>query len=312
MISKWVIKAVIQKTISFLPRSEQLNYFFQKNITKGVLLTDDHFELKVQHARDHIDFITKYVKHPKGLTTIELGSGWYPIIPMILYLCDISDKVISVDIRNWMTRERKLRSVQKLIHWQLHGKLKDYSLNLNEDKWKRLLDLWNESSKYTDDQINEVIGLQQIIADARKLDIKDRSVDFICSNNTLEHINEDDLVAIFSEFKRVLKPTGFMSHFIDCSDHFAHFDQKISIYNFLRYSKKKWKFIDNRIQPQNRMRFVDYKRMYSGLDIPITEESIRKGNVDDLRKIKIHKEFSNYTEEDLAISHGYIVTNYSL
>ena len=37
MIRKWHLKAIIQKTISFLPGSHKINYWFQKNITKGVL-----------------------------------------------------------------------------------------------------------------------------------------------------------------------------------------------------------------------------------------------------------------------------------
>ncbi len=65
------------------------------------------------------------------------------------------------------------------------------------------------------------------------LNIKSDSVDFICSNNTFEHIPADILSAILREFKRVIKPGGLMSHFIDMSDHFAHFDSRITIYNFL-------------------------------------------------------------------------------
>jgi len=310
MIYKWTLKAIIQKTISFLPWSERINYFFQKNVTKGVFLSDEHFEYKIQHAKDHINFLKKYTKDTSDYIAIELGSGWYPIIPIMFYLTDTASKVISIDIRNWMSRESKLRSIQKLSQWKTNGKLQNYFAYINEDKWNKLMDIWNVASNYDDEQINEVIGLKQLIADARNLDLKDNSVDFICSNNTLEHIRKDDLVAIFNEFKRVLKPTGSMSHFIDCSDHFAHFDHKISIYNFLKYSERKWKFIDNRIQPQNRMRFVDYKNMYSDMNIPITYESIRKGDMSKLRNLRVHEEFDKYSEEELAVSHGYIITSY--
>ena len=46
MIAKWQMKAIAQKAISFLPKKEKINYWFQKNITKGVTLTDEYFEFQ--------------------------------------------------------------------------------------------------------------------------------------------------------------------------------------------------------------------------------------------------------------------------
>ena len=97
-----------------------------------------------------------------------------------------------------------------------------------------------------------------------------------------------------------------MCHFIDMSDHFAHFDSKITEYNFLKFNKNTWSIIDNSIQPQNRMRFVDYKAMYAKLKIPITEEAIREGDVTKLRRVKMSKQFAAYPPEQLAITHGYL------
>ena len=70
------------------------------------------------------------------------------------------------------------------------------------------------------------------------LSLQKESVDFICSNNTFEHIPQEILRDILVEFKRVLHPNGLMSHFIDMSDHFAHFDSRITIYNFLQIQQK--------------------------------------------------------------------------
>ena len=99
-----------------------------------------------------------------------------------------------------------------------------------------------------------------------------------------------------------------MSHFIDMSDHFAHFDHHISIYNFLKFSAKRWRFLENSIQPQNRLRFKDYKKMYQELELAVTEETLREGNIEDLERVNIHPEFSGYSNKELAISHAYIIT----
>jgi hypothetical protein len=63
MISyKWKLKAIVQKSISILPGREKVNFFFQKNITKGVVLSDEHFSNKIGHALDHINFYLKQKK----------------------------------------------------------------------------------------------------------------------------------------------------------------------------------------------------------------------------------------------------------
>lgn len=307
---KWYIKAIVQKTISFLPHPERINFLFQKYVTKGVLLTDEHFEIKIQHARDHYDFIQKYSSNKMDLLIVELGTGWYPIIPMIFYLTN-SGHVISIDIQDWLTRMNQHTTIQKLFEWKRTGRLQNYFKDIDEDKWQILLKILHQPSMYSKNDVNEIIGLKCLIQDARDLNLKDNSVDFICSNNTLEHIYEEDLQAIFKEFIRILKPDGVMSHFIDLSDHFAHFDPSITIYNFLKYSKRRWRLIDNKIQPQNRLRYPDYKSLYEKLGISITEEVIRSGTQEDLMKISVHEDYLIFTYEELAISQVYFVNQKS-
>ncbi len=99
-----------------------------------------------------------------------------------------------------------------------------------------------------------------------------------------------------------------MSHFIDMSDHFAHFDSRITIYNFLKFSKKIWALLDNSIQPQNRLRFRDYIEMYHLCGLPVNREEIREGSQQELGKVKVHPEFSSYSPRELAISHAYIIS----
>ncbi len=310
MISKWKLKAVVQKGISILPRPERTNFFFQKYITKGVSLTDEHFGFKIRHAKDHIDYLKKYAEKRTDNIVLELGTGWYPIIPLVFYLSD-AGRIISVDIQKWLTLDRQFSAIQKMKEWRDKGKLEDYFDQLNEKKWEKLMQILEKPEKYTKEQINEIIGLEYLIQDARKLEFKDNTIDFVISNNTFEHIREDHLGKILLEFKRVVKTDGMMSHFIDCSDHFAHFDRSINIYNFLKFSKKRWRLIDNSIQPQNRLRIVDFRKLYADLDIPITEEAIVDGDVSKLHEVKIHKEFAQYTDEELAASHAYLVSRFN-
>lgn len=83
MVSKWLIKALVQKSISYLPNSQGINYFFQKHVTGGVHLTDEHFRLKLDHARDHHQYLLAYGKNNPDQTILELGTGWYPVVPLL-------------------------------------------------------------------------------------------------------------------------------------------------------------------------------------------------------------------------------------
>ncbi len=306
-IPKWKLKAIVQKSISFLPKRERINYLFQKHITKGVELTDEHFGYKIQHAKDHIDFFKKYGEVGPDKKILELGSGWYPIIPILMYLTK-SGKIISLDIQSWMTKSSQLTSIEKIKDWIEQGKLDLYFNNIDEQRWKILEGILSDHDKYSKDDINKIIGLEALIKDARNTGLEESSIDLICSNNTLEHIHKEVLEEILKEFRRVIKPGGVMSHFIDLSDHFAHFDKDITVYNFLKYSEQKWKLIDNKIQPQNRLRFREYKELYKKLNIPITEEKIIQGDEKELLKIKVHEEFKQYSTAELAITHGYIIS----
>jgi len=307
IISKWKLKAVVQKSISFFPQQEKVNYFFQKHITKAVNLNDEHFGNKMMHSRDHIAFFNKHGHTGADKQIIELGSGWYPVVPMMMYLSK-SGQVTSVDIQSWMTKETQLTTIRKFIEWREKGKLQEYINKVDEKRWNELVEIVKNPDEHTLDSINKTIGLKLLLQDARSLKLEDNSIDLICSNNTFEHIFPNVLEGILKEFKRVIKPNGVMSHFIDMSDHFAHFDHSITIYNFLRYSQNKWKMIDNDIQPQNRLRFKEYLKMYEENAIPIIETVVREGNLEDLRRQKIHTEYQSYSEAELAISHGYIIS----
>lgn len=307
MAKKWIAKAIVQKTISVFPFKEKLNHVFQKHVTKGVQLTDEHFGNKLMHASDHIKYYKKYKGSLDGIQVLELGSGWYPVVPIALYLSDVA-QTDSMDIQSWMNANTIVTTIEKFKEWKDNGKLQSYLPEVNAQKWEVLMAMrGKEESMSLDDMLSQ-IHLKLHLKDARNTGFEKGSYDFICSNNTFEHIYGDVLINILREFKLVAKEGAFMSHFIDLSDHFAHFDKSINIYNFLKFSPKQWKTIDNSIQPQNRLRWKDYLKMYEKVGLPVTEEITREGDLELLAQVKVHKSYLDYTKEELAISHGYILS----
>lgn len=310
-MKKWIAKALVQKAISYLPFRERVNYLFQKYVTKGVDLTDEHFGYKIQHAKDHIQYLLRYGDKKQDNLIVELGTGWYPVVPICIFLQGVG-RVISIDIRDWTTKAQQLVAINKFLEWADRGMLAEYLPNPIPERWEILKHISAHPDQYSKSEINELIGLTTLVADARHIEaIDNQSIDFICSNNTFEHIYPEILRGILRDFARIIKPGGVMSHFIDLSDHFAHFDHSITIYNFLRFSDRSWELIDNVIQPQNRLRFKAYKLMYQELGIPITAEDVRPGSLDLLAQVPVHPALQEaYTREELAISHGYLVSKF--
>ena len=192
--------------------------------------------------------------------------------------------------------------------WADTGKLEAYLPDLRRDRLARLVALLDKAETYDLSDLLHATDLTVLLHDARSLPYPDDHFTFICSNNTFEHVHTHVLKDILREFQRVLHPAGIMSHFIDLSDHFAHFDRSITIYNFLKFSPRAWQRIDNSIQPQNRLRWREYRELYRQLGIPLLEEATRPGEPNVVAQIAVAPRFRGFTHEELAVSHGYVVS----
>ena len=101
--------------------------------------------------------------------------------------------------------------------------------------------------------------------DMSETDLPDDSIDCCVSTNTLEHIPEKSIVAIFGELKRVLRIGGLISAKIDYSDHYSHTDKTIGALNFLQYEARDWERYNHGNHYQNRLRHYDFRRIFSSL-----------------------------------------------
>ncbi|MBL0308619.1 MAG: class I SAM-dependent methyltransferase [Bacteroidetes bacterium] len=309
-MKKWVQKAVVQKVVSYLPFNHQVNFLFQKYVTKGVYLTDEYFSSRLEHATQHLKKYQQFSGKKIPASTLEIGTGWYPVVPVCFFLSGV-EKIYSVDITFLTSKKRIETTLRKFVEYHDSGKLTGY-LSYDPDKYQTLLSLLQNFEQLSLDNILHDLRITYKIEDARQLSLPDGSIDLVNSNNTFEHIYPVILHPILKDFKRVVKKQGgVMSHSIDMSDHFAHFDKSINIYNFLRFSDREWIWIDNSIQPQSRLRITDYRKMYEDLQIPVSEETFREGNLLELKTIPLDKKYAEMRLDDVAISHCHFVSDMS-
>jgi len=126
-MKKWILKAVVQKGISFLPYKHRINFLFQKYITKGVRLSDDYFIDKLMHHRKHEYFYQRHSgKSLQGIKVLELGTGWYPVVPIAQYLSG-AERIYTVDISPLMNRERVHTTVGQFLAYAKLGALSEYA-----------------------------------------------------------------------------------------------------------------------------------------------------------------------------------------
>lgn len=176
-------------------------------------------------------------------------------------------------------------------------------------RFRQLEAIYNSYETLSFEAIINKLNITYLIEDARQLSLPNNAIDLVNSNNTYEHIYPEILVDIMKDFKRVVKKdVGIQSHFIDMSDHFAHFDKSINIYNFLKFSDAQWHYIDNSIQPQSRLRYTEYKDLYRLLNVAVTEETFRAGDIKALKSISLAAKYKNMPLAEIAISHCHLVS----
>src|SRR5882757_1737476 len=111
----WHVKAVIQKALSVMPGGQQMNILLQSRLG-GLRNFDSTVQSKVlddwlvlmAHLRE-LNFSWQ------GRTLVEIGTGWFPTLPVCFVLAGAS-RCITYDITRWLDwnlTQRMLAAVEK-------------------------------------------------------------------------------------------------------------------------------------------------------------------------------------------------------
>jgi hypothetical protein len=165
---------------------------------------------------------------------------------------------------------------------------------------------WSEISGWND--LERTYRIKYLApGDARTTRVAPATVNFFCTTSTLEHIPEPDIRLIHAECSRIAAPGAVLSHIIDYADHYHYADPSISLFNFYRYSERRWRWFNPSIHFQNRLRHGDFEKMFRELNWHSIET--RSGTVppDTLRSFVLDPSFARYDSQDLLTSIGYFV-----
>jgi len=280
-MKKHQLKTFVLKVLDILP--SKLGYHLYYKIQAKSFKSINKFvePNKASYEKINSILIEKDI-HLKDKTILEIGSGWVPMLAYFLKVKGEINKVYTYDINK---------------HYQQQNldKCFDYIISKYDTKINRV-----EKGEFTLPDFIEYHPFTNIIdADLSK------DIDIVLSRFVLEHVTPADLSAIHKKLYESLPDNVLILHLISPSDHRAHSDGSLSLYDFLKYSKKEWDNIQTKFDYHNRLRLPNYLDIFedAGFEILFVEYDKASENEEKYRKFKeleIHPDFKKYTEEELS------------
>jgi SAM-dependent methyltransferase len=295
---RWMAKALVHKALGWLPWRDDLNYLLQRRVTHSLPVTHETFVERSANAFRHLDVFRRHVQlPPREARFFEFGAGWDLEIPLILAAAGVGRQVV-VDRRRLLRHElvahnlRLLRAIEKEL-----GAQNGWTLQLpatSDDPQTALREL----------------GVEYRVANVADTGFPAGSFSFVHSTWTASHIPEETLPRVFQECKRLLAPGGVISCAIELRDNFSAFDPSISLYHYLRYTKRQWSWFDSQLLAQNRLRADDYYRIFEHAGLKIVEaEEVRPPEEywrKELGRLKLAPPFREQPPERLAVTVIYV------
>jgi len=302
-----MLKAFVQGALAALPARAHFNYIAQRYLTRSLETGKKAIQRRLVWAGKHLASFQTYTERDVPTHVLELGTGWFPTVPIALWLSGV-DHITTIDIVD-LKRVDYFRAVLPVFLSYTHEELVSLLPRLQVDRFTHLRDLAVHPERLNMDETLAAFGIRPLIADAVATQFESASFDLIVSNTTFEHIPRATLAAILREFARLLSADGIMSHLIDISDHYSHFDKSITPYNYLRYDESLWRWFNNAALYQNRLRVSDYRVLHTDAGFTALEQTDTTDHADALLTIVLAHPFLQYTHADLIPTRTWIISS---
>ena len=298
----WRVKGLVQKTLAQVPGGEQVHYLLQRRL--GGLRDPQHeLALKVEDWRLMLGYMRSVGASIEGARLLEVGSGWYPTFPFCCFLAGAA-RVVSVDVSRLMKEDLTRRALDGLeSHLATIATAAGVPLDQVTERHRGLREALRGRFDLT--AASGGVLEYRAPADARHTGLPDACLDVVFSNSVLEHIPADAVTEIFRESRRILCERGLMIHEVNCGDHYAYLDKRVSQLNYLQFSQLEWDALwNNKFQYQNRLRaheFLDLARA-TGFEILLDTGKSTAERLGELSAIKVHRQFQRFSPEQLCIT----------
>ncbi len=303
----WLIKSALQRAACFLPQRQVLNRVFQK-WSRSLELSPEDFARRVTEAKRHFDLFRQHAPGaPAAFTVLEVGTGWFPIIPLALYLCG-AKTVWTNDIEPLVNRARLLQTAQLFVEFAAAGRLDALLPDWQKDRLELLRTMAGDQSEQSPAELLAPLGFHLSVLDAQHTGLDAASVDMITTSGVLMLIPKPVLEGIYREFRRTAKPGAVMVHRVNFRDIYSYFDRNITPLNMLRFSPAAWRWLDSAVVPQNRLRISDHRSMQQAAGFHIVDEENESAPAEMLGRVRLAEEFRKYPAEDILVLESWLVS----
>ena len=295
----WKVKVLAQFVLSRLPAGEQINHRLQM---RNGSLSDATIAHRIPIIAERLAFLSRHGS-VQSAKVLEVGTGWIPLNPLLLYLLG-ADEIHTYDHVRHLRFGSAKRCVAVLERAVPHLAA---ALPVDEASLRRRLEPLKLAST-----LDELLARARIIyrapADACQSGLAEKSVDLFYSYAVLEHVSREVVVGLTRESARVLKPSGIAFHVIGCQDPYN--GRGVSKVDFLQHPEWAWKFfVKNRISYHNRMREKEYLGIFTsfGAEVVAAQNEVDPHDVELVRRMKVDKQFSGMTAEELAVNRSEVI-----
>lgn len=213
----------------------------------------------------------------KGATVMEIGTGWFPTIPILQCLGGARQV--------YMT---------------------DLNRHMDDVSFASTLDFLN-SSLPQEPRLSAIGGVKDLpltyLAPFRLDDIPDGSIDLVTSRTVLEHIPPVQLSQLLTDLRPKLSPDACMVHLVDHSDHLEHRDKSISKVNFLTWSDRRHAIVNWLTREgENRLRHDHYLDLFqaTGYDVIAQQAEVHEPTLALLPTLPLAEPFASMPHRQLA------------
>ena len=239
----------------------------------------------------------------RGARLLEIGTGWYPTLPLVCHLAGAS-RVHTCDLQRLLKPDLMRLCIDELQrHLARIAAVCGTPLPEVASRYERM----RAAAAGSDDLSVITEGTVDYHAPADAAEdrrLEDASIDAVFSNSVLEHVPPDAIARIHRASLRLLRPGGWAFHSVNCGDHYAYVDPGIHQLHYLRFTGSEWAFWNNRFLYQNRLRayqFVEGARD-AGFQIVLDSSHARPQRLAQLQAMSVAAEFAHIPPERLCVT----------
>jgi len=236
----------------------------------------------------------------KGAQVLEIGTGWYPVAPLV-YRAAGAARVVLTDAHRLLHRH-----TVKAAAAFVHGQADRLSAALNVPA----ADIRAQLEPPPDLGLAEMLDWLGLSYEAPYDVARGPNFDIAFSHTVLEHISPKILAGLFGALRGKISRDGMMCHGVDHTDHRCNSDQSLSMIDFLRYSDATWRcFCINPQDYTNRLRHPDYVKLLAdaGFEVRYEHRYISPEVEAELPTVPLWGRFAEMDRRDLATTWSLIL-----